>query len=552
MIDKKTFGSFIKEKRKNKNYSQKDLADLLYVTESAVSKWERGVTYPDITLITDICRVLDITEKELIQSSDDTEYRKIKQNSDKYNKLKKTLFWIINICYSVAVITCFIVNLAVNHTLSCFFIVLTSLVTSYTFCPTLMWICKKYKLLIFIGSTFISLFLLFLVCSIYTNNYWFMIPTVSLLLGYFIIFYPILFTSQKKYLDNYNSLAKWFLLTYFAGILLLILLLLIIIYCYKPFNLLLGILITGGCMMLPLIISIFRLFSLSINSLKIVVLVFVGLIVLVSTLGIIRAVYYKNNAVSNTYIIEEVFDKINIDVDIENINLYLTDSKSKIVCVENNNYTIESEIINGSLNINRRDNRKFYDKILNFTNYKLDLYLSKEDIILLKINSSTGDITINEGINFNNVDINNSTGNIIFESNVRSELKVDNSTGDITISKSNLNNVFVSTKTGYIKLIDVNCQKLDIQISTGDTKLINVLVKDNCYINGKTGSVYLDGFDASNIYITLSTGDVKGTILTSKFFTAISKTGNVSVPKTREGGECNINVSTGDINIGYK
>ena len=115
-----------------------------------------------------------------------------------------------------------------------------------------------------------------------------------------------------------------------------------------------------------------------------------------------------------------------------------------------------------------------------------------------------------------------------------------------------MNNVFVSTKTGYIKLIDVNCQKLDIQISTGDTKLINVLVKDNCYINGKTGSVYLDGFDASNIYITLSTGDVKGTILTSKFFTAISKTGNVSVPKTREGGECNINVSTGDINIGYK
>ena len=37
MTDKKTFGSFIKEKRKNKNYSQKDLADLLYVTESAVS-----------------------------------------------------------------------------------------------------------------------------------------------------------------------------------------------------------------------------------------------------------------------------------------------------------------------------------------------------------------------------------------------------------------------------------------------------------------------------------------------------------------------------------
>ena len=42
MTDKKTFGSFIKSKRTEKNYSQKALAELLCVTEGAVSKWERG------------------------------------------------------------------------------------------------------------------------------------------------------------------------------------------------------------------------------------------------------------------------------------------------------------------------------------------------------------------------------------------------------------------------------------------------------------------------------------------------------------------------------
>ena len=93
MKDKKTFGAFIKEKRTSKNYSQKELAELLYVTESAVSKWERGVSYPDITLITDLCKVLGVSEKELIESGDDDEYRKIKCNSDKYTRLKKTLFW---------------------------------------------------------------------------------------------------------------------------------------------------------------------------------------------------------------------------------------------------------------------------------------------------------------------------------------------------------------------------------------------------------------------------------------------------------------------------
>ena len=125
MKDKKGFGTFIKEKRIQKNYSQKDLAELLFVSESAVSKWERGVSYPDITLISDICKVLDISEKELIQSSDDSEYRKIKSNSDKFNKIKKGLFLSINVCYIIAILVCFIVNLAVDHTLSWFFIVLT-------------------------------------------------------------------------------------------------------------------------------------------------------------------------------------------------------------------------------------------------------------------------------------------------------------------------------------------------------------------------------------------------------------------------------------------
>ena len=123
MKDKKTFGTFIKEKRVEKNYSQKELAELLFVTESAVSKWERGVTYPDITLISDICKVLDVTEHEIIQSSNDNKYREIEKDAIKYNKIKKTLFWIFNISYLLAILTCFIVNIAVDHKLSWFFII---------------------------------------------------------------------------------------------------------------------------------------------------------------------------------------------------------------------------------------------------------------------------------------------------------------------------------------------------------------------------------------------------------------------------------------------
>ena len=93
MTDKRTFGSFIKLKRSEKNYSQKDLAEMLFVTEGAVSKWERGVSYPDITLISDICRVLDISEHELITASTDTDTRKMKHEARKFRVIRDTWFW---------------------------------------------------------------------------------------------------------------------------------------------------------------------------------------------------------------------------------------------------------------------------------------------------------------------------------------------------------------------------------------------------------------------------------------------------------------------------
>ena len=117
MTGKKPFGSFIRTKRTEKNYSQKDLAELLFVTEGAVSKWERGVSYPDITLISDICRVLEISEHELITASTDTDTRKMKQEAQKFRMIRSTWFWVPTISYAVALLTCFICNLAVNQTL---------------------------------------------------------------------------------------------------------------------------------------------------------------------------------------------------------------------------------------------------------------------------------------------------------------------------------------------------------------------------------------------------------------------------------------------------
>lgn len=46
MESKRAFGEYIREKRKGLGLSQRDLAEKLFISESAVSKWERGVSYP--------------------------------------------------------------------------------------------------------------------------------------------------------------------------------------------------------------------------------------------------------------------------------------------------------------------------------------------------------------------------------------------------------------------------------------------------------------------------------------------------------------------------
>lgn len=59
-------GQFISELRKSKQMTQKDLADKLNITDKAVSKWERGLNCPDISLLSSIADILGVTTSELL------------------------------------------------------------------------------------------------------------------------------------------------------------------------------------------------------------------------------------------------------------------------------------------------------------------------------------------------------------------------------------------------------------------------------------------------------------------------------------------------------
>lgn len=194
MDNKKAFGDFIQQKRKEANLTQKEFAEKLYITESAISKWERGMSYPDITLIKDICETLGISEHELLTASEDTQTRTNEKLANKYLKMGKGLKLAQILIYSVALLTCFICNLAVHHTLSWFFIVLTAEMTaaSLTLLPTII---SKNRGMATLGCFTVSLILLLLVCNIYTGGNWFVLASTAVLFGLCVVFLPIVLNS---------------------------------------------------------------------------------------------------------------------------------------------------------------------------------------------------------------------------------------------------------------------------------------------------------------------------------------------------------------------
>lgn len=65
-IDKRKFGTFVAQLRKEKGYTQKELAERLFISDKAVSKWETAVTIPDTALLIPLAELLDVSVTELL------------------------------------------------------------------------------------------------------------------------------------------------------------------------------------------------------------------------------------------------------------------------------------------------------------------------------------------------------------------------------------------------------------------------------------------------------------------------------------------------------
>ena len=106
-MDQIKIGEFISSKRKQKNLTQAALAEMLGITDRAVSKWERGKGLPDASLMLDLCEILEITVNELLCGENVSMEDKNQKNEqlllemakeiEKKNKTIWTTMWVLMI-----------------------------------------------------------------------------------------------------------------------------------------------------------------------------------------------------------------------------------------------------------------------------------------------------------------------------------------------------------------------------------------------------------------------------------------------------------------------
>ena len=190
METKQTLGAFVCRRRKELGLTQRQLADRLFVTESAVSKWERGLSYPDITLLSALCAELQISEHELLTASEDLEGRRTTLLARRYLALLRTIRLVQIIFYSLMAAAFLIGNLLAFGGLGWFPIAAAAecIAMSLTLLPVLL--SDGPRTAAVAGSFSASVLLLLAACAWYGEGGWFWTAAAGTLLALTVLLLP--------------------------------------------------------------------------------------------------------------------------------------------------------------------------------------------------------------------------------------------------------------------------------------------------------------------------------------------------------------------------
>lgn len=133
------FASKIKELRKNQNLTQQDLADILKVSRSSISKWETKASYPDITTLVQISDHFSVSLDYLLKG----DVEMTGQLDKEVNRARFILKWYIEL--PLFIISFFGITLILNNLLGIKFNIVTELITAIVFYCVYKYLDRKQK-----------------------------------------------------------------------------------------------------------------------------------------------------------------------------------------------------------------------------------------------------------------------------------------------------------------------------------------------------------------------------------------------------------------------
>ena len=120
-MDPKKTGILISDARKKLNMTQKDLADKLYISDKAVSKWERGLCFPDISVLIPLTEILNISLYDLLRGEkvnkkevEETLKNTIKYSNSEIKRKKKKYIMISSIIILIIIFISIISLIFIN------------------------------------------------------------------------------------------------------------------------------------------------------------------------------------------------------------------------------------------------------------------------------------------------------------------------------------------------------------------------------------------------------------------------------------------------------
>lgn len=179
-------GELIIELRKEKGMTQKQLAEHLHISDHTISKWERNIGYPDISLLQPLAEVLGIDVDVLLSGKRENKQQEPKTSSyllnyvsERMRKNTHILMGVLSLIGMLAILICFICDYANANTFSWSLIVAISILYAIAILACFLF-TKKEKIMKGTMAVTVGIFPFLWCIAFVLQQDWFLYPALPI------------------------------------------------------------------------------------------------------------------------------------------------------------------------------------------------------------------------------------------------------------------------------------------------------------------------------------------------------------------------------------